>query len=41
MRLLAFAMASAFQNSITVMAVVTEFHRASDLISLENRGAFF
>lgn len=41
MRLLTFAMANAFQNSITVMAVVTDFHRASDLISLENRGALF
>lgn len=34
-------MANALQNSITVMAVVTDFHRASDLISLENRGALF
>ena len=40
LRLLACAMACAEQNSITVMAVVTALHRASDLIPSGNRGSF-
>lgn len=40
LRLLACAMACAEQNSITVMAVVTGLHRASDLIPSGNRSFF-